>query len=268
MTIAFVITDFWWFLTTLPLLIAYQQRYYVEKTEKMVSSSLKRLIKTIKGVCRNKKVFTFLLAYFFYIDGVFTVIDMATAYGQALGLDSNGLLLALLVTQIVAFQSVLILNELAKKIPSATIITICIIAYLGISLYAYMMKTQLDFWILAIAIGMFQGSTQALLRSYFGKIRRAFRPLRYFRQRRLNSRHDYRFSRQPIDRKSQPKRQCPFNHVFNRLIPVQKSSHTQPKKFRVRSNNKRLKYKKALAKTARAFYQCLISHFPRQKRTP
>ena len=62
----------------------------------------------------------------------------------------------------------LILNELAKKIPSATIITICIIAYLGISLYAYMMKTQLDFWILAIAIGMFQGSTQALLRSYFG----------------------------------------------------------------------------------------------------
>ena len=89
---------------------------------------MRRLKTTIKNVCRNKKVFTFLLAYFFYIDGVFTVIDMATAYGQALGLDSSGLLLALLVTQIVAFPSVLILNELAKKISSTTIITICIIA--------------------------------------------------------------------------------------------------------------------------------------------
>lgn len=180
MTIAFVITAFWWLLTTLPLLKAYQQRYYVEKTEKMVSSSLRRLTTTIKNVCRNKKVFTFLLAYFFYIDGVFTVIDMATAYGQALGLDSSGLLLALLVTQIVAFPSVLILNELAKKISSTTIITICIIAYLGISLYAYTMKTQLDFWILAIAVGMFQGTIQALSRSYFGKIIPAEKSGEYF----------------------------------------------------------------------------------------
>ena len=180
MTIAFVITAFWWLLTTLPLLKAYQQRYYVEKTEKMVSGSLRRLTTTIKNVCRNKKVFTFLLAYFFYIDGVFTVIDMATAYGQALGLDSRGLLLALLVTQIVAFPSVLILNELAKKISSTTIITICIIAYLGISLYAYTMKTQLDFWILAIAVGMFQGTIQALSRSYFGKIIPAEKSGEYF----------------------------------------------------------------------------------------
>lgn len=180
MTIAFVITAFWWLLATLPLLKAYQQRYYVEKTEKMVSSSMRRLKTTIKNVCRNKKVFTFLLAYFFYIDGVFTVIDMATAYGQALGLDSSGLLLALLVTQIVAFPSVLILNELAKKISSTTIITICIIAYLGISLYAYTMKTQLDFWILAIAVGMFQGTIQALSRSYFGKIIPAEKSGEYF----------------------------------------------------------------------------------------
>ena len=146
----------------------------------MVSSSMRRLKTTIKNVCRNKKVFTFLLAYFFYIDGVFTVIDMATAYGQALGLDSSGLLLALLVTQIVAFPSVLILNELAKKISSTTIITICIIAYLGISLYAYTMKTQLDFWILAIAVGMFQGTIQALSRSYFGKIIPAEKSGEYF----------------------------------------------------------------------------------------
>lgn len=75
---------------------------------------------------------------------------------------------------------VLILNELAKKISSTTIITICIIAYLGISLYAYIMKTQLDFWILAITVGMFHGPIQALSRSYFGKIIPAEKSGEYF----------------------------------------------------------------------------------------
>ncbi len=170
MTIAFIITAVWWFGSTVPLLGSYRQRYYVEKPEKLVSHSLRRLGHTVKDIFHDKKVFMFLLAYFFYIDGVFTVIDMATAYGKALGLNSTGLLLALLVTQIVAFPSVLILNEIAKKVSPAAIITVCIVAYLGISLYAYGMHTQLDFWILAVVVGMFQGTIQALSRSYFGKI--------------------------------------------------------------------------------------------------
>lgn len=170
MTIAFIITAVWWFGSTVPLLGAYRQRYYVEKPEKLVSHSLRRLGHTVKDIFHDKKVFMFLLAYFFYIDGVFTVIDMATAYGKALGLNSTGLLLALLVTQIVAFPSVLILNEIAKKVSPTAIITVCIVAYLGISLYAYGMHTQLDFWILAVVVGMFQGTIQALSRSYFGKI--------------------------------------------------------------------------------------------------
>lgn len=119
---------------------------------------------------KEKHIFIFLLAFFFFIDGVYTIIDMATAYGQALGLDSTGLLLALLLTQIVAFPSVLILNQVAKKIDPAKVLTICIAAYLGISIYAYFLDTQTDFWILAVLVGMFQGSVQALSRSYFGKI--------------------------------------------------------------------------------------------------
>ena len=94
----------------------------------------------------------------------------STAYGQALGLDSTGLLLALLLTQIVAFPSVLLLNRLAKKIGSTKILTICILAYLFIALYAYGLDTQRDFWILAVMVGLFQGTVQALSRSYFGKI--------------------------------------------------------------------------------------------------
>ena len=95
---------------------------------------------------------------------------MATAYGQALGLDSTGLLLALLVTQIVAFPCVLIFSRLVKKVKPETIITICIAAYFCIAVYAYWLDTQFDFWLLAVMVGMFQGTIQALSRSYFAKI--------------------------------------------------------------------------------------------------
>lgn len=80
------------------------------------------------------------------------------------------MLLALLLTQVVAFPSVLILNQVAKKIDPEKVLTLCIAAYLGISIYAYFLDTQTDFWILAVLVGMFQGSVQALSRSYFGKI--------------------------------------------------------------------------------------------------
>ena len=136
----------------------------------MVINSFKRLGRTFIELTKQKHIFVFLLAFFFYIDGVYTVIDMATAYGQALGLDSTGLLLALLVTQIVAFPCVLIFSRLVKKISSETIITICIAAYFCIAVYAYWLDTQFDFWLLAVLVGMFQGTIQALSRSYFAKI--------------------------------------------------------------------------------------------------
>lgn len=112
----------------------------------------------------------FLLAFFFYIDGVYTIIDMATAYGSALGLDSTGLLLALLVTQIVAFPCAIIFGNLSYRIRTEKLIIVCIVAYLGIAIFAVFLKTQLQFWILAILVGMFQGGIQALSRSYFTKI--------------------------------------------------------------------------------------------------
>ena len=118
----------------------------------------------------KKHIFVFLMAFFFYIDGVYTVIDMATAYGQALGLDSTGLLLALLVTQIVAFPAVLIFSRLTKRVPPERIITICIAAYFCIAVYAYWLDSPLDFWTLDVLVGIFQGTIQALSRSYFAKI--------------------------------------------------------------------------------------------------
>ncbi len=105
---------------------------------------------------------------------------MATAYGEALGLDTTGLLLALLVTQIVAFPSVLIFGRLVKRVTPEKIITICIYAYLFISIYAYFLDSQFDFWVLAVMVGMFQGTIQALSRSYFAKIIPAEKSGEYF----------------------------------------------------------------------------------------
>lgn len=170
MILAFLITAVWWLVSALPLVSSYKQKYYAEIGGHVVKDSFARLGKTFLEIRKEKHIFIFLLAFFFFIDGVYTIIDMATAYGQALGLDSTGLLLALLLTQIVAFPSVLILNQVAKKIDPAKVLTICIAAYLGISIYAYFLDTQTDFWILAVLVGMFQGSVQALSRSYFGKI--------------------------------------------------------------------------------------------------
>ena len=180
MITAFLITAVWWLLSAVPLLISYQQKYYVETTEHVIRNSFARLGKTLKDIRGQKHIFVFLLAFFFFIDGVYTIIDMATAYGQALGLDSTGLLLALLLTQIVAFPSVLILNRAAKKFNPTSILTLCIGAYLFISFFAYGLDTQAEFWILAVLVGMFQGTIPALSRSYFGKIIPAEKAGEYF----------------------------------------------------------------------------------------
>ena len=170
MGIAFVLVAVWWLLMSLPLLKNYEQKYYVEKKPHAIAQSFKRLGETFKNMKEEKQIFMFLLAFFFYIDGVYTIIDMATAYGSALGLDSTGLLLALLVTQIVAFPCAIIFGNLSYRIRTEKQIIVCIFAYLGIAIFAVFLKTQFQFWILAILVGMFQGGIQALSRSYFTKI--------------------------------------------------------------------------------------------------
>ena len=180
MMISFAIVAGWWIGASIPLLKSYQQKHYVERQPKAVQNSFKRLGATLKNIRNEKKIFLFLLAFFFYIDGVYTIIDMATAYGTALGLDSTGLLLALLVTQLVAFPFAIIFGRLSKCYDVRTLITICIAAYFGIAVFAIFLKAQWQFWIMAILVGMFQGGIQALSRSYFTKIIPAEKSGEYF----------------------------------------------------------------------------------------
>ncbi len=179
MTISFIIVALWWGLVSVPLLRSYEQKNYIEKTKNQ-PGIFSQLGTTLKEMFKDKKVFLFVLSFFFYIDGVYTIIDMATAYGDSLGIGQSDLLLALLVTQFVAFPCAIIFGLLVHKYRAELLITICIVAYFFIAVYAVFLAHAYQFWILAVCVGMFQGGIQALSRSYFTKIIPAEKSGEYF----------------------------------------------------------------------------------------
>lgn len=174
--LSFVITGVWWLAFTLPLIRTYKQKYGKERGKddtfgRIVARTFSGLGETMGRIARDKVLLTYMIAFFFYIDGVHTVISMATSYGSALGIDSTQLVLALLVTQFVAFPSAIIYGKLAGKFGTLRMIIVAVVAYVCIVLFAaFFLKTAVEFWILAILVGLFQGGIQALSRSYFGKI--------------------------------------------------------------------------------------------------
>ena len=169
--LAFIVIAVWWFCVTIPLLKNYKQKYYVETTSNKVKESISRLGKTLVTMYRDeKKAFFFLLAFFFYIDGVYTIIDEAVAIGTALGLNQMGLLVILLLTQVVAFAFATLFGKLSEKYSSVQLITVCILGYFAVAIYALFMKELWQFGIMAFVVGMFQGAIQALSRSYFAQI--------------------------------------------------------------------------------------------------
>ncbi len=180
MAAAFLMNAVWWLLCTLPLLRHFRQVHGVERHHNPVRESFARLRYVLKDMKKDRRVFLFLVAFFFYIDGVYTIIDMATAYGEALGMDSTGLLLALLLTQLVAFPFALIFGRAARRYENDKLIRFCILAYTAIALFAIQLDQQWEFWVLAVFVGMFQGGIQALSRSYFAKIIPAEKSGEYF----------------------------------------------------------------------------------------
>ena len=170
MILSFAITAIWWAVFTVPLARRYRQTAFTERGAHPVLETFRKIGRTFKEAKQQKHIFVYLIAFFFFINGVYTIIDMATAYGTALGLDTTGLLLALLVTQIVAFPFAILFGRLSAKHDSAKLMKICIVCYTCITLFAVFLVTQWQFWVLAVLVGMFQGAIQALSRSYLGKI--------------------------------------------------------------------------------------------------
>ena len=170
MVVAFLITAAWWALFTAPLAKSYRQTAYMEKKGTALGDTFRQLVNTFKEARKEKHIFVYLLSFFFFINGVYTIIDMATAYGSALGLDSTGLLLALLLTQIVAFPCAIIFGRLSAKYDTGLLIKISIVCYTVITLFGMFLVSLWQFWVLAVLVGMFQGGIQAMSRSYLGKI--------------------------------------------------------------------------------------------------
>lgn len=168
--IAFLITAVWWGLFTIPMFKNVHQRYYIEREPNPVVNSFKRLGKTLKEISKYRALFLFLLAYFFYIDGVGTIISMSTAYGSDLGISSTNLLIILFVTQVVAAPFAILYGRLSEKFTGKTMLYVGIIIYMIVCIYAYFLKTTLDFWILAMLVATSQGGIQALSRAYFAKL--------------------------------------------------------------------------------------------------
>ena len=190
MRIAVLIVPVWWLVFSIPFMKNVRQESWVESEPKNIArQAWKNTIGTFRSIFKIKAIFFFLLAYFFYIDGVDTIISMATKYGDTLGLGSIGMILALVVTQVVAMPCSILFGRLSKKVGALKLITFAVVMYAFITIVGFTMGyivdfsdrlgltaekavgiSQILFWILATLVGTVQGGIQALSRSYFGQL--------------------------------------------------------------------------------------------------
>ena len=169
--ISFVITAVWWLVFSVPVLRDVHQTHFKAREAHLFRHTLKGLAGTCKKIARDKRLLMYMLAFFFYIDGVHTIITMSTSYGTDLGIDSTQLVLALLVTQFVAFPSAIAYGRLAGRFGTKRMLLIAVFAYFCITLFAaFFLRSAVEFWVLAVCVGLFQGGIQALSRSEFGKL--------------------------------------------------------------------------------------------------
>lgn len=198
--IAILIVPVWWLIFSIPFWKNVDQKHCVDTPPRqLLKSAGSNMVSTFRDILKNKAVLFFVIAYFFYIDGVSTIISMATNYGSTLGLGTIGMILALLVTQLVAVPFTILFGKLSGKKGPLTMIGLAVIIYSCITIVGFFMGFLIDyyetlgiaydtalqvsnilFWILATLVGTVQGGIQALSRSYFGKIIPAERSNEYY----------------------------------------------------------------------------------------
>lgn len=168
--ISFITVAVWWTLFTVPLLLFVKEEkdgpaksYWM-----MARGGVRQITQTFREIRALKNIGLFLIAYFFYIDGVNTIIRMSVDYGMSLGFPSESLIIALLITQFVGFPSALIYSHLTHKIGARAALFLAIGIYTGVNIFAFWMNSTWHFYILAIVIGLVMGGIQSLSRSVFG----------------------------------------------------------------------------------------------------
>jgi UMF1 family MFS transporter len=169
---SFVMVAVWWALFSIPLALRVHE---VASRARAAGSAplgraLSQLFGTLRRIRQMPDVWQFLLAYWLYIDGVDTIIRMAVDYGLSLGLPSQSLIIALLITQFVGFPAAIGFARLAGRIGTRVSILIGIGVYVGVTVFAYFMTTATEFFVLAVVIGLVQGGVQALSRSFYSRL--------------------------------------------------------------------------------------------------
>ncbi len=170
MRISCFITALWWAVFTIPFFRNVRQITAIEPEPHMIANSLKRLGGTFRDIKKHKNLFIFLIAYFFYIDGVGTIIKMASTYASALGLGATSIILGLLLTQVVAFPCSILYGKLCDRFSAKKMLFFGIGTYLLVCVTGFLMAQAWQFFLLAGLVGTAQGGIQALSRSYFGKL--------------------------------------------------------------------------------------------------
>ncbi len=169
---AFVTVGIWWFIFSIPLFrnIREEKKIAVKRDRSYIAIGFSRVGHTFKDIKQYKQLLIFLLAFWMYNDGISTIIKMATIYGKDIGIDTNSLIIALLITQFVGIPCTFFFGYLARKITAKRALLIALYVYLGIVVLGYFMSSALHFYLLAICVGLVQGGAQSLSRSIYGRM--------------------------------------------------------------------------------------------------
>jgi len=169
---SFMSVAIWWLIFSIPLLLGVKEREdsRVDKNKNVVGTAFSNLLNTARSVRNYRKVVIFLFAYFLYMDGVDTIIRMATSYGSDIGLSASSMISALLLTQFIGFPATLVFGLYADKFGYKESLSFAIVVYIGVVLFSSQMDTAQEFFIVAGIIGLVQGGVQAISRSYFSNL--------------------------------------------------------------------------------------------------
>lgn len=177
---SFVLTALWWLVFTIPMLRHVHQKHSIEPERDILAHTMRQMKGTLSMIAKNKCILFFLIAYFFYIDGVGTIIHMATVFGASCGLGSMDMMVILLVVQIVAFPFAILYGKLSERFGARRMILFGIATYVVVCAVGFNLRQMSDFLMLAVLVGTAQGGIQALSRSFYGKLVPAEQASEYF----------------------------------------------------------------------------------------
>jgi UMF1 family MFS transporter len=168
---AFFSVAVWWALFSIPLFRNVPEPpvvRIVDRSVNVLSAGFKRLTHTFRKMTSYKQLLLFLVAFWIYNNGIGTIITMATAYGDEIGIEMQHMVIALIITQFVGIPFSFAFGGLARRISAKRSILVALIVYTLISIAGYFMETATHFYILAFMVGTVQGGSQALSRSIYG----------------------------------------------------------------------------------------------------